>query len=44
MLIEILHVGTDYSIWVSHNYKNIVIDGKKSTSAINWKMNDLHST
>lgn len=34
MLIEILQAGTGDSIWVSHNKKNIVIDGGKSTTAI----------
>ena len=27
MVIEILQAGTGDSIWVSHNKKNIVIDG-----------------
>lgn len=34
MVIEILQAGTGDSIWVSHNKKNIVIDGGKSTAAI----------
>lgn len=34
MVIEILQAGTGDSIWVSHNKKNIVIDGGKSTTAI----------
>lgn len=32
MVIEILQAGTGDSIWVSHNKKNIVIDGGKSTA------------
>lgn len=35
MFIEILQAGTGDSIWISHNKKNVVIDGGKSTSAIN---------
>lgn len=34
MFIEILQAGTGDSIWGSHNKKNIVIDGGKSTTAI----------
>lgn len=34
MRIEILQAGTGDSIWISHNKKNIVIDGGKSTTAI----------
>lgn len=34
MHIEFLQAGTGDSIWISHNTKNIVIDGGKSTSAI----------
>lgn len=34
MKVEILQAGTGDSIWISHNQKNIVIDGGKSTSAI----------
>ena len=34
MVIEILQAGTGDSIWVSHNKKNIVIDGGKSAAAI----------
>ena len=34
MRIEILQAGTGDSIWISHNQKNIIIDGGKSTSAI----------
>ena len=32
--IEILQAGTGDSIWVSHNKKNVVIDGGKTISAI----------
>ncbi len=41
MLIEILQAGTGDSIWVSHNKKNIVIDGGKSTSAIKDRYNKM---
>ncbi len=34
MRIEFLQAGTGDSIWISHNKKNIVIDGGKTTSAI----------
>ena len=34
MRIEILQAGTGDSIWISHNKKNIVIDGGKSTTGI----------
>lgn len=34
MRIEILQAGTGDCIWISHNKKNIVIDGGKSTAAI----------
>ncbi len=34
MYIEILQAGTGDCIWISHNKKNIVIDGGKSTTAI----------
>lgn len=34
MQIEILQSGTGDCIWISHNQKNIVIDGGKSSSAI----------
>lgn len=41
MVIEILQAGTGDSIWVSHNKKNIVIDGGKSTAAIRAKYNKM---
>ena len=34
MRVEILQAGTGDSIWLSHNKKNVVIDGGKSSSAI----------
>lgn len=34
MVIEILQAGTGDSVWVSHNKRNILIDGGKSTAAI----------
>ena len=34
MRIEFLQAGTGDCIWISHNKKNIVIDGGKSTAAI----------
>jgi beta-lactamase superfamily II metal-dependent hydrolase len=34
MRIEFLQAGTGDCIWISHNKKNIVIDGGKSTTAI----------
>lgn len=34
MHIEFLQAGTGDSIWISHNKKNVVIDGGKLTSAI----------
>jgi Predicted hydrolase (metallo-beta-lactamase superfamily) len=34
MRIEILQAGTGDSIWISHNKKNVVIDGGKLASAI----------
>lgn len=34
MRIEFLQAGTGDSIWISHNKKNIVIDGGKSSAAI----------
>lgn len=34
MCIEFLKAGTGDCIWISHNHKNVVIDGGKSTSAI----------
>lgn len=37
MRIEILQAGTGDCIWISHNKKNIVIDGGKSTTAIKAK-------
>lgn len=41
MLIEILQAGTGDSIWVSHNKKNIVIDGGKSTTAIRTRYDQM---
>lgn len=41
MVIEILQAGTGDSIWVSHNKKNIVIDGGKSTAAIRAKYSKM---
>ena len=42
MVIEILQAGTGDSIWVSHNKKNIVIDGGKSTAAIRASIAKCH--
>lgn len=41
MFIEILQAGTGDSIWVSHNKKNIVIDGGKSTTAIRTRYDQM---
>lgn len=41
MLIEILQAGTGDSIWVSHNKKNIVIDGGKSITAIRTRYDQM---
>lgn len=41
MRIEFLQAGTGDSIWISHNQKNIVIDGGKSTSAIIKRYNQM---
>ncbi len=41
MRIEILQAGTGDSIWISHNKKNVVIDGGKSTSAIKERYEQL---
>lgn len=41
MLIEILQAGTGDSIWVSHNKKNIVIDGGKSTTVIRTRYDQM---
>lgn len=41
MIIEILQAGTGDSIWVSHNKKNIVIDGGKSTTAIKTRYDQM---
>ncbi len=41
MFIEILQAGTGDSIWISHNKKNIVIDGGKSTTAIRNRYNQM---
>ena len=34
MRIEVLQAGTGDSLWISHNKKNVVVDGGNSTSAI----------
>lgn len=41
MRIEILQAGTGDSIWISHNKKNIVIDGGKSTIAIRTRYDKI---
>ena len=41
MRLEFLPAGTGDSIWISHNKKNIVIDGGKSTSAIKSRYNQM---
>ena len=41
MVIEILQAGTGDSIWVSHNNKNIVIDGGKSTTVIKTRYEQM---
>ncbi len=41
MCIEILQAGTGDSIWISHNKKNIVIDGGKSTTAIKTRYDQM---
>lgn len=39
--MEILQAGTGDSIWISHNKKNIVIDGGKSTIAIRERYDSM---
>lgn len=41
MRIEILQAGTGDSIWISHNKKNVVIDGGKSTTALRTRYNQM---
>lgn len=41
MKVEFLKAGAGDSIWISHNQKNIVIDGGKSTSAIKKRYNQM---
>lgn len=41
MCIEFLQAGTGDCIWISHNKKNIVIDGGKSTTAIKGRYAQL---
>ena len=41
MRIEILQAGTGDSIWISHNKKNVVIDGGKSTIAIRTRYDKI---
>lgn len=41
MRIEILQAGTGDSIWISHNKKNVVIDGGKVTSAIRTRYDQM---
>lgn len=41
MRIEILQAGTGDSIWISHNKKNIVIDGGKSTTGIRTRYDQM---
>lgn len=41
MRLEILQAGTGDSIWISHNKKNVVIDGGKSTTAIKLRYEQM---
>lgn len=41
MKIEFLQAGTGDSIWISHNKRNIVIDGGKSASAIKARYDQI---
>lgn len=41
MRVEILQAGTGDSIWISHNKKNVVIDGGKSTVAIKTRYEQI---
>ncbi len=41
MHIEILQAGSGDSIWLSHNKKNIVIDGGKSTTVIRTRYDQM---
>ena len=37
MRIEVLQAGTGDSLWISHNKKNVIVDGGNSTSAIKMR-------
>lgn len=41
MIIEFLKAGTGDSIWISHNKKNVVIDGGKSVAAIKTRFEQM---
>lgn len=41
MIIEFLKAGTGDSIWISHNKKNVVIDGGKSAAAIKTRFEQM---